>query len=91
MTNEEDTLIIVTGDHSHAFDIQGYSYRGNDILGNSFSCFIPITFQDTISTATVQPAKSDSGVMFCLQSYQDLESIDHLCINPIHRIGLIHQ
>ena len=34
MTDEEDTLIIVTGDHSHAFDIQGYSYRGNDILGN---------------------------------------------------------
>ena len=21
----------------------------------------------------------------------DLESIDHLCINPIHRIGLIHK
>ena len=32
---------------------------------------------------TVMPAKSDSGVMLCLQSYQDLESIDHLCINPI--------
>ena len=26
--------------------------------------------------ATVLPAKSDSGVMFCLQSRQDLESID---------------
>ena len=25
----------------------------------------------------------------CLQSYQILESIDHLCINPIRRIGLI--
>ena len=37
---------------------------------------------------TVLPVKSDSGVMFCLQSYQDLESIDHLCINPIRRIGL---
>ena len=41
--------------------------------------------------STVLPAKSDSGIMFCLQSYQDLESIDHLCINPIRRIGLIHQ
>ena len=29
---------------------------------------------------TVLPAKSDSGVMFCLQSYQDFESIDHLGI-----------
>ena len=39
---------------------------------------------------TVLPAKSDSGVMLS-QSYQDVESIDHLCINPIRRIGLIHK
>ena len=37
------------------------------------------------------PAKGDSDVMFCLQSYQGLESKDHLCINPILRIGLIHK
>ena len=41
----------------------------------------------TFIVYTVQPAKSDSGVMFCLQSYQDLESIDHLCINPQDRIN----
>ena len=47
------------------------------------------------------PTKSGSDVIFCLQvlsktltctlhlSYR--ESIDHLCINPIHRIGLIHK
>ena len=35
---------------------------------------------------TLLPAKSDSGVMFCLQSYQDLESVDHMYIDPIHRI-----
>ena len=34
--------------------------------------------------------KSDSDVMFCLQSYQGLITKEHLCINPIHRIGLIH-
>ena len=34
---------------------------------------------------TVLPAKSDSDAMLCL------EWIDHLCINPIHRIGLIHK
>lgn len=33
LTDPEETLIVVTADHSHPFDIQGFSYRGNDILG----------------------------------------------------------
>ena len=28
---------------------------------------------------------------FVFKVIRDLESIDHLCINPIHRIGLIHK
>ena len=40
---------------------------------------------------TVLPGKRDSGVMFCLEIIMDLSSIDQLCINPIHRIGLIHK
>ena len=41
---------------------------------------------------TVLPAKSDSDVMFVYKIIRDLvESRDHLCINPIRRIGLIHK
>ena len=42
------------------------------------------------SQSTVLPAKSDCVVMFVYKVIWDLESIDHLCINPIRRIGLIH-
>ncbi|KAH9514156.1 hypothetical protein Btru_030436 [Bulinus truncatus] len=35
VTETDDTLIIVTADHSHAFTIQGYSPKGNDILGTA--------------------------------------------------------
>lgn len=33
MTNEEDTLIVVTSDHAHTMSISGYPDRGNDIFG----------------------------------------------------------
>jgi alkaline phosphatase len=33
MTDENDTLIVVTADHSHTFTIGGYTTRGNPILG----------------------------------------------------------
>ena len=37
------------------------------------------------------PAKRDSDIMFVYKVIRDLELIDHLCINPINWIGLIHK
>lgn len=33
MTSEEDTLIIVSSDHSHVFTYNGYPWRQSDVLG----------------------------------------------------------
>ncbi|XP_017074664.2 membrane-bound alkaline phosphatase [Drosophila eugracilis] len=35
LTSEDDTLLVVTADHSHVFTYAGYSYRGADIFGTT--------------------------------------------------------
>ena len=62
-------------------------------------CFID--FYKIVRKTTVVRTKSDSDVIFCLQSLCKTltfklhlglrESINHLCINPILRNGLIHR
>ena len=43
------------------------------------------------NNCTVLPAKSDSDVMFVYKVIRNFESIEHLCINPILWLELIHK
>lgn len=61
MTNESETLIVVTADHSHVFTYNGYPERGNDILGwaeISDEDFLPFT---TLSYANGPGVKNNYG------------------------------
>ena len=62
-----------------------------DSGGNVRVCITFLQLIRNLCVNTVLPAKSDSDVLFVYEVIRDLESIDHLCINPIHGIGLIHR
>ena len=50
---------------------------------------LPVKLDTKRHSPTVMPTKSDSDIMFCLQSYHGLIIDRSLCINPILQIGLI--
>ncbi|NTV70848.1 MAG: alkaline phosphatase [Azonexaceae bacterium] len=64
MTDPNDTLIIVTADHSHVFTIAGYPHRGNDILGLSKE--VP-----AIDGTATSPTKAGDGLPYTTLGYQN--------------------
>lgn len=38
MTDEAETLTVVTADHSHVFTFGGYTLRGSSIFGGALPC-----------------------------------------------------
>ena len=58
-----------------------YSVIKNDVI-KRFDCILE-------QLLSCQPRVTMTSC-FVFEVIRDLESIDHLCINPIHRIGLIH-
>lgn len=51
LTSRDDTLIVVTSDHSHTMTLNGYPYRGSDIFGHTVTSSVDKLPYSTISYA----------------------------------------
>ncbi|NVJ60053.1 MAG: alkaline phosphatase [Gammaproteobacteria bacterium] len=56
-TNPEETLILVTADHSHVFTIAGYPKRGNPILGK------------VVGVGSTEPSLASDGMPYTTVGY----------------------
>uniref|UniRef100_A0A672MVH4 Alkaline phosphatase n=1 Tax=Sinocyclocheilus grahami TaxID=75366 RepID=A0A672MVH4_SINGR len=70
LTNEEETLTVVTADHSHAFTFNGYPFRGNSILGKS-----PIFAMDFLPYTTLMYGNGP-GIKITDNKRPDIRNVD---------------
>lgn len=67
-TNTDDTLILVTADHSHVFTIAGYPKRGNPILGK------------VVSVGKTEVAFADDGMPYTTLGYNNGRGFQNLSV-----------
>ncbi|XP_044177959.1 alkaline phosphatase-like isoform X1 [Acropora millepora] len=73
MTNREDTLLIVTADHSHVFTMAGYPVRGNPIFGLA------------VGQGSSEPSKAKDGMPYTVLGYGNGPGGEELYINGSRR------
>ncbi|XP_015749104.1 PREDICTED: alkaline phosphatase-like [Acropora digitifera] len=73
MTNREDTLLIVTADHSHVFTMAGYPVRGNPIFGLA------------VGQGSSEPSKAKDGMPYTVLGYGNGPGGEKLYINGSRR------
>ncbi|MDF1691321.1 MAG: alkaline phosphatase [Zhongshania sp.] len=66
LSQRDDTLIIVTADHGHAFSISGYPKRGNPILGK------------VIEVGSTIPAQASDGMPYTTLGYRNGRGFQNL-------------
>jgi len=89
MTDPNETLIIVTADHSHVFTIAGYPHRGNNILGltaavpNDDGAAVTVSLADDGKPYTTLGYQNGPGAAgtFSGGSRVDLSSVDTTALN----------
>jgi alkaline phosphatase len=84
-TDPEETLIMVTADHSHVFTIAGYPRRGNDILG----LVVPPAAGGEDGDASDDPALASDGKPYTTLGYGNGPgSIANMATRPVPATGI---
>uniref|UniRef100_A0A4W5PBI3 Alkaline phosphatase n=1 Tax=Hucho hucho TaxID=62062 RepID=A0A4W5PBI3_9TELE len=77
LTNEEETLTLVTADHSHAFTFNGYPFRGQSILGKS-----PLYGKDMLPYTTLMYGNGP-GYKVVDNKRPDIQSKDYVQLSAV--------